>query len=150
MVSDRIISKDKCKFVQMLLLLLDSYHWFFVLLNILFSCFNSLKHKNIEKKYLVIIYFTGLLNRRLVWDISWLLLVRLVYSLKSTGTLVPKLYLVSRHTVFELKPVLELWSWHKFDCWPIIKNRLVFGILIRLLANGTEKTLGKDNQKKTG
>ena len=37
------------------------------------------------------------------------------------------------HSVFELKLVLGMWRWNKFDCWPIIKNCLSCVIFIRLL-----------------
>ena len=43
------------QYCEVLLLLLDLYLIFFVLLNILFSCLDFLHHKNIEKQYLVII-----------------------------------------------------------------------------------------------
>ena len=68
----------------------------FLLLIILFSCFNFLQHKNIEQKYLVIIssYRVRALNHRSIRRTKLLLLVRLVYSWKLTGTLVTKFYLV--------------------------------------------------------
>ena len=88
--------KGKCDIFQILLLLLDFYHWFSVLPIIWFSCFHFLQHKNTGQKYPVIIfsYRVGALNRGLIRGLSWLLWVRLVYSWKSTGTLVAKLSMV--------------------------------------------------------
>ena len=45
--------------LRILLLQLDSYHYFFFLLIIWFSCFNFLQHKNMEQQYLAIILHTG-------------------------------------------------------------------------------------------
>ena len=84
------ILKSKYNKLQILILRLDLYHCFFVLLIIWISCFNLLQYKNTEQQYLVIIvsYLVRALNRRLIWGSSWLLLVRFVYICKLTGSLV--------------------------------------------------------------
>ena len=51
------------------------------------------------------------------------------------------------HPVFELKLVMWLLCWHKFDHWLIIKKHLSFGILIWLLLNGVGPNLGRYNNK---
>ena len=63
-----------------------------------FSWFNFLQHKNTEQQYLVIIfsYQVQVLNRRLIWGSSWLLLLRLVYSWKYNSTLVTKFSLIQK------------------------------------------------------
>ena len=50
------ISKGKCNILQLLLLRLDSYHWFFLLIMIRFTCFNILQYDHTEKYSVVIIY----------------------------------------------------------------------------------------------
>ena len=82
--------------VVILLLLLDFYHRLFVSLIILFLCLNFLHNKNTEKQYLVIIlsYPAQASEPQADSRDQPILLVRLAYSRKSTGTIVNKFYLV--------------------------------------------------------
>ena len=52
-------SKGQCNILRILLLRLDSYHWFIMVLILWCSCFNLLQHKNMEQQYIVIILNTG-------------------------------------------------------------------------------------------
>ena len=47
-----------------------------------------------------------------------------------------------------IKIVLGLWHRHKYNCWLIIKKRLSFGILLKLLAKGTGQSFGRKNWNK--
>ena len=77
--------------LQILLLWLDSYHWFSLLLIKFFSCFNFLHHTNTEQHgshYYA--YRVRALNGRTIRGSSWLLRAKLVFCWKYTGTLVTK------------------------------------------------------------
>ena len=143
--------KGKCDILQTLLLLLDSYHWFFLLLIIGFSCFHFLQHKNMEQHSRVIIFHTGcdcwtarqFKGQADFCDQDWFMVVIIPVLL----WLIFLWYVI--HSVFEWWLVLEMWCLHKLDRRPPIKNFLCFVIHIKLLTNGTGKTLGRGNPEKT-
>ena len=99
------ILKVNCGFVQILLLMLDFHHIFFVLLIILVSCLKFYNTKIQKNNTWSLFRRTGreLLNRRLVWGINQFFLVRLFYSWKSTGTLVMEFYLVRYPSLLWIK-----------------------------------------------
>ena len=128
--------------LQIVLLWLDSYHWFVLLLIIGFPCFDVLQHKNMKQQIRVNIFSIGCESwtreqfegQADCWEQYWFT-VGIQPLLKWLSFL-----WYSTYSVFELWLVLKLWCLQKLYWIPIIKKRLCLFIPIKFLTNSTGRT----------